>query len=224
MALHKTLHEKSPRFAIILYNKANFWGKFMNAELILSMCLGVGLAASSGFRVFVPLFGMSLASYFGILPLGENWLWLGSTTALVILAVASIAESLSYLVPFVDNLLDTIAVPLAGMAGTIAMAGSLTDLNPAMTWALAIVAGGGVATTVKATTAGARAVSTATTAGVANPVIGLAETGTAVGLSALAIFAPVVAGIVAVIGIVVFIWLVMKLKKKSQEEKVASLH
>ncbi|STZ00499.1 Uncharacterised protein [Moraxella lacunata] len=186
----------------------------MTTEMILSICLGIGLAASSGFRVFVPLFGMSLASYFGILPLGESWLWLGSTTALVILAVASIVESVSYLVPFVDNLLDTIAVPLAGMAGTIAMAGSLTDMSPAMTWALAIVAGGGAAATIKTTTAGARAVSTATTAGVANPVIGLAETGTAIGLSALAIFAPVLAGVVTVVGIVVFIWLVVKLKNR----------
>lgn len=189
----------------------------MTTEMILSICLGIGLAASSGFRVFVPLFGMSLVSYFGILPLNENWLWLGSTTALIILAVASIMESLSYLVPLVDNLLDTIAVPLAGVAGTIVMAGSLTDMSPAMTWALAIVAGGGAAATIKTTAAGARAVSTATTAGVANPVIGLAETAVAVGLSALAIFAPVLAGVVAVIGVVVFIWVVMRLKRTKHE-------
>ena len=94
-------------------------------EIILGICLGIGLAASTGFRVFVPLFAMSLAAYFGILPLGENWLWLGSMTALVILGVASVVESLSYLVPVVDNLLDTIAVPLAGVAGTIVMASSL---------------------------------------------------------------------------------------------------
>lgn len=187
----------------------------MTIEMMMSICLGVGLAASSGFRVFVPLFGMSLASYFGILPLGENWQWLGSTTALVILAVASIAESLSYLIPFVDNLLDTIAVPLAGVAGTVVMAGSLTDMSPAMTWALAIVAGGGTATIIKGASAGTRAVSTAATAGVANPVIGLAETGTAVGLSALAIFAPIMVAIAAVIGVVIFIWVMTKLKRRT---------
>lgn len=186
----------------------------MTIDIILGICLGIGLAASTGFRVFVPLFAMSLAAHFGILPLGENWLWLGSMTALVILGVASLVESLSYLVPVVDNLLDTIAVPLAGVAGTIVMASSLTDLSPAITWALAIVAGGGAATAVKTTTAATRAVSTATTAGTANPVIGLAETGTAIGLSALAIFAPVVAAIVAVVGLVVFIWLMIKLKNK----------
>lgn len=192
----------------------------MTTEILLGICLGVGLAASSGFRVFVPLFAMSLASHFGVLPLADNWLWLGSTTALVILAVASIAESLSYLVPFVDNLLDSIAVPLAGVAGTVAMAASLTDLSPAITWALAIVAGGGAATVIKTTNATGRAVSTATTAGVANPIIALAETGTAVGLSALAIFAPVFAVFVAVVGFVGFIWFVVKLKRKANNPNV----
>lgn len=189
-------------------------GDEMTFDVILGICLGVGLAASTGFRVFVPLFAMSLAAYFGILPLGENWQWLGSMTALVILGVASVVESVSYLVPVVDNLLDTIAVPLAGVAGTIVMASSLTDLSPAVTWALAIVAGGGAATAVKTTSAATRAVSTATTAGTANPVIGLAETGTAIGLSALSIFAPVVAAIVAVLGLVLFIWLMMRLKNR----------
>lgn len=189
-------------------------GDEMTFDVILGICLGVGLAASTGFRVFVPLFAMSLAAYFGVLPLGENWQWLGSMTALVILGVASVVESVSYLVPVVDNLLDTIAVPLAGVAGTIVMASSLTDLSPAVTWALAIVAGGGAATAVKTTSAATRAVSTATTAGTANPVIGLAETGTAIGLSALSIFAPVVAAIVAVLGLVLFIWLMMRLKNR----------
>ncbi len=45
----------------------------MNFELMLSICLGVRLAASSGFRVFVPLFVMSIAAYFNVLSLSENW-------------------------------------------------------------------------------------------------------------------------------------------------------
>ncbi len=185
----------------------------MPIEIILSICLGVALAASSGFRVFVPLFGLSLAGYFGILPLTDNWLWLGSTTALVILGVASVVESLGYLIPFVDNLLDTIAIPLAGIAGTLVMAASLTDLSPAMTWALAIVAGGGAAAGIKTATASTRAVSSVATAGVANPAIGLAETGAAVGLSALAIFAPIVAVAVGALIIIGLIWLLMKRRR-----------
>ncbi len=188
----------------------------MTTEMILSICLGVGLAASSGFRVFVPLFALSIASYFGIIPLNDSWAWVGSTPALVILGVASIAESLSYLVPLVDNLLDTIAVHLAGVAGTLVMAGSTADLSPEMMWALAIVAGGGAGMAVKSVNATGRAVSTATTAGVANPIVGIAETGTAIGLSILAIFAPVLAVVAVVIGLVGLIWFVMKLKKRAK--------
>lgn len=185
-------------------------------EMLMSICLGVGLAASSGFRVFVPLFGLSLASYFGIIPLTEEWSWVGSLSALIILGVASLVESLGYLVPVVDNALDTIAVPLAGVAGTLVMASTLTDFSPAMTWALAIVAGGGAAAAIKTTSAATRAVSTATTAGVANPVFGAAETTAAVGLSALAIFAPVFGVVAMALGVVFLIWLLMKFKKRHQ--------
>lgn len=186
----------------------------MTTQMILSILLGIGLAASSGFRVFVPLFALSCAAYFGVTPLKDSWQWVGSTPALVILAVASIVESISYLVPLVDNLLDTIAVPLAGIAGTLIMASTLTDMDPALTWALAIVAGGGAAATIKGTAATARTASTLSTGGLANPVLSVAETGTALGLSALAIFAPLVAVLVALVGLVVMIWFINRLRHR----------
>lgn len=188
----------------------------MSIELLMSVFLGVGLAASAGFRVFVPLFALSCASYFGIIPLNETWQWVGSVPALVILGVASIIESISYLVPYVDHLLDTVAIPLAGIAGTLLMASTLADMNPAMTWALAIVAGGGAAATVAGTTATTRIASTATTGGLANPVVALTETTTAIGLSMLSIFVPTLAMIVAIIGIIGIIWFATKFKSRLQ--------
>ncbi len=186
----------------------------MSLEIIMSIALGVGLAASSGFRVFVPLFALSLASYFHVIPLTDSWAWVGSMPALVILGVGSITESVSYLIPYVAHLLDTIAVPLAGVAGTLVMASTLTDLSPAMTWALAIVAGGGVAGTIAGATATTRVASTATTGGLANPVVAATETGTAVGLSALSIFAPLLALFGAVLGLLGAIWLAFKVKAR----------
>lgn len=185
-------------------------------EMLLSICLGVGLAASAGFRVFIPLFILSLASFFGFIPLSESWLWVASTPALIILGVASVVESISYLVPFVDNALDSLAIPLAGIAGTLVMASTLTDLSPALTWALAIVAGGGAATTIQGATTATRAVSSATTAGVANPVVSVAETGTAIGLSVLSIFAPILAIIAAGLLIIGIVWFAVKAKRKSK--------
>ena len=82
-------------------------------ETILGICLGIGLAASVGFRVFLPLLAVSLAGYFHIIPLHGDWQWVGSTTAIIVLSVATLIEVLTYYIPWFDNLLDTITIPLA---------------------------------------------------------------------------------------------------------------
>ncbi|OSI13779.1 hypothetical protein BWD09_12485 [Neisseria dentiae] len=179
----------------------------MNFETLISIALGIGLAASSGFRVFLPLFALSVSAYFGMWPLNESWQWLGSTNALIILGIATITESLAYLVPFIDNLLDTLAVPLAGLAGTAVVASTAADLSPAVTWALAIIAGGGAAAAIKGVNATTRAASTAATGGTANPVFSVLETGTAVVMTLLSLFLPVLAVFVVVF---VAVWLYRK--------------
>lgn len=182
----------------------------MNFDTVISIALGIGLAAASGFRVFLPLFALSVSAYFGVWPLNENWQWLGSTQALVILGVAAVAEALGYLVPFVDNLLDTLAVPLAGLAGTAVVASTAADLSPAVTWTLAVIAGGGAAAAVKSTNAATRAASSVATAGMANPVFSVFETGMAVVMSLLSLFVPVLA-VFAVLFVAV--WLYRKYAK-----------
>ena len=162
----------------------------MTFTTLLSIALGIGLVASTGFRIFLPLFGLSLAAYFGLWPVNENFQWLASTPALVILGVATVVEVAAYLIPVVDNLLDTLAVPLAGLAGTAVMASTMADLSPATTWALAIIAGGGAAAAIKGTTATTRVASTATTGGLANPVFSLLETGAAVFMTVLSLLIP----------------------------------
>ncbi len=198
----------------IIMIKIDSLEKVKMIETIVSIGLGVGLAASAGFRVFVPLFIASVAVYFGIIPVNENFTWVASTPALVTLGVASVVESIAYLVPLVDNLLDTIAVPLAGVAGTLVMAATMSDMSPEMTWALAIIAGGGAAATISGTTAAGRTVSSGTTAGMANPVISVGETGTAIGLSTMAVFAPALAFAASVLLIMLLVWLVIKIKKR----------
>lgn len=132
-------------------------------ETIISICLGIGLAASAGFRVFVPLFVLSLATHYGYVPVGESFTWIGSQAAMICLGIATVVEIFAYYIPFVDNLLDSIAIPLASIAGTIVMASTLVDLDPMLTWGLAIIAGGGTAAALNTATAKTRLASTATT-------------------------------------------------------------
>lgn len=173
------------------------------SETVISILLGIGLAASSGFRVFVPLFVLSLATHFGYVPVGESFTWIGSTTAIICLGVATFAEILGYYIPFVDNLLDTISLPLAGIAGTIAMASTMLHLDPMITWTLAIIAGGGTAAAISTTTAATRAASSVKTAGLGNSLVSTAETATASFLSVIAIFFPIIAFIFVVFVIII---------------------
>lgn len=162
-------------------------------ETLISLFLGIGLAASAGFRIFVPLFVLSLASNLNWLSVNETWSWIGETPALISLGIAMIFEILAYYVPFIDNILDTIAIPLATIAGTVVMASTLVDLSPLFTWGLAIIAGGGTATAINSVTAATRLTSTTTTGGIGNPIVSTLETGTATVMSFASIFIPIIA-------------------------------
>jgi Domain of unknown function (DUF4126) len=185
----------------------------ITTETILSIFLGIGLASASGFRVFLPLFALSLASYFNIWELNENWLWIGSIPALITLGIATVSEIFGYYIPFIDNLLDTIATPLAAIAGTVVMASTLVDISPMMTWTLALIAGGGTASAMQGMTTVTRLASSVKTAGIGNPVVSTAETGTAIGMSALSIFLPVIAIVVVVILFLLIYWVYRRFKK-----------
>lgn len=184
-------------------------------ETIISICLGIGLAASVGFRVFLPLFALSLASYFNVWELNESWQWIGSLTALITLGVATFVEIIAYYIPFVDNLLDSIAIPLATIAGTAVMVSTVADLSPVVTWALAIIAGGGTAAAIKSTSGATRVASSVSTAGFGNPLVTTVETGTSIIMSVVSIFLP----IVALVLVVVVFYIIFKFYKKIRPSK-----
>lgn len=182
-------------------------------ETIASLFLGLGLAASVGFRVFLPLLALSLASHYNVIPVGESWQWVSTTPAIIVFGFASILEILAFYIPFVDNLLDSIAVPTAAVAGTAVMASTAMDIDPLWKWALAIIAGGGTAGIIKGSNATTRLASTSTTGGLANPAVATTETVAAAGLSALSIYLLPIAIVIVLLILVSVFYLGTKLKK-----------
>jgi Domain of unknown function (DUF4126) len=176
-------------------------------ESVLAVIVGVGLAASCGFRVFVPLAVVSAAANTGYLEVAQGFDWLGTPTALVAFAVAALAEIAAYYVPWLDHLLDTVASPLAVVAGVVLFAASVTGLDPFLQWALAIIAGGGSAAIVQGGTIITRAASTTTTGGLANFAVSTFETLAGFSFSIMSIVVPVVAFVLllALIGGMVYI-------------------
>jgi Domain of unknown function (DUF4126) len=163
-------------------------------EWIVPVALGLGLAAATGFRVFMPLLFAGLAAKTGYLPvMTDGFSWLTSAPALAMLAVASFAEVAAYYLPGIDNLLDALSAPAAVIAGIGVSAAAMAGFDPMVKWTLAIIAGGGAAGLTAGATTLARGKSTLLTAGLGNNVIATGEILAAVVTSLLAIFAPVLA-------------------------------
>src|SRR6185369_14996243 len=123
--------------------------------------------------------------------------------ALIAFAVATVVEICAYYLPFVDNLLDSIAGPTAALAGIFVAGLAMSDVEPFWRWALAIIAGGGVAASTQLATTKLRALSSATTAGVGNPVLATVEAMLSSILSVLSVLWPIVAFIMVAMVLVV---------------------
>jgi hypothetical protein len=176
----------------------------------ISVALGIGLAAATGFRVFLPLLIAGIAAHTGHLPLNDGFAWLAGTPALITLGTAALLETLAYYIPGVDHVLDVVASPATVAAGAVASAAVMTNVPPAVMWPVAIIAGGGIAGLTKGSTALLRAKSGLMTGGLANPVVSTMETVGATGLSIFAIVVPLVC-LVAVIALLA--WAVRKAGK-----------
>jgi len=170
----------------------------MNFEILLTILMGIGLSAASGFRIFIPLLVVSIASFTGNLALADSFSWIGTLPALITFSIATVFEIAGYYIPWVDNILDTITSPMAVVAGAVLMASVVTDISPLFKWTLAIIAGGGIAGTIQALTGVTRVTSSLTTGGLGNPAVSTVESGSSITLSVIAIFIPVIAAIVVI--------------------------
>jgi len=165
----------------------------VNFETFFAAGLGMGLAAAVGFRIFIPFLMVGLASHYGFIALAGDFQWIGSHLALVVFGVAAFMEISAYFIPYLDNILDMVSGPTAVLAGTVLMASTLVDFAPWVRWTVAIIAGGGTAGILHAGTSALRMGSTATSGGIANPVLSGIEAGTSTVLVVLAVTVPLLA-------------------------------
>jgi len=183
----------------------------MEKEIFTAATIGLGLSASCGFRVFVPMLVASIAAKTGIFPLTEGFQWLGSWRAIICFGTATAIEIFAYYVPFIDNLLDTITTPLAIGGGTLLMTSVLPVDNDFLKWAAGFISGGGAASIVQSGSVLTRLASTKLTAGAGNAVVATGEHAAAVGTSVLSLFIPL---FIASLLILLMVYIILKFGKK----------
>lgn len=168
-------------------------------ETAASVLIGIGLSATCGFRIFVPLLVMSITGQLDLLHLSPAFAWIQSTPALIAFGVATAIEILAYLIPVVDNALNAVSIPLTVVAGTVITAAVILDLNPFLTWTLAVIAGGGASLAGSAASNVLHGGSTAATGGAGNPILSAVESVVSVVMSVLSILVPLMAVLLLVI-------------------------
>lgn len=178
-------------------------------QVIMGLCLGLGLSAACGFRIFVPMLFLAIGSRAGHIPLAPGFEWIGSVPAIIAFATATGLEIGAYYVPWIDNLLDSVATPAAVVAGSVVTASCLGgDMSPVLRWGLAIIAGGGTAGVVQGATVATRLLSAGVTGGLGNPVVSTAEAGASFFLALIAVLVPIAAAVVVVM---LMVWVIRTL-------------
>jgi len=160
------------------------------ALVVSQLAMGFSLAASAGLRAFLPLFVVGVAGRLDWIPLTSRFEWLADNPALIVFGIAVVAELLADKIPLFDNFLDLFQTFTKPVAGVIVSAAVFSELSPLQTAVLAIVLGGGVATSVHLAKTKVRWLSTAATAGLGNPIISSAEEVGAWGVAWAALFLP----------------------------------
>ncbi len=166
--------------------------------MITGLMLGLGLSASSGFRIFIPLLVSNLAAKFGWVSISPDFAWMASDHATIILLVATVVEIAAYYIPFIDNLLDSLALPASVIAGTLLTSQFLSITDPILQWGLALIAGGGVAGSVQAGTSLLRLGSSKFTVGTGNSIVSTGENIISSILSIFSIILPVLTGLMVI--------------------------
>jgi len=184
-------------------------------DLLLGVFTAFGLSASAGLNAYIPLLVVGvIAHYTDWITLSNPWDLLANPWVLIVLGILVIIEMLADKVPAVNHINDIIQTFVRPAAGAVAFAASakvITDINPV----LALICGLLVAGSVHAVKAVAvRPVVTATTGGVGNIPVSIAEDILSTATSILAIVIPIMVVFILILTIVLFYWWKQRRREK----------
>ncbi len=186
-------------------------------ELLTGIFTAFGLSASAGLNAYIPLLMVALLGrYTNLIHLAAPWDTLTNPWIILLLCVLVIIEMLADKVPAVNHLNDAIQTFIRPVAGAITFAASanvISNVHPV----LALAAGVLVAGTVHVAKAGVlRPAVTATTGGVGNVPVSIAEDIVATVTSFLAIVVPVLIGILLlVLAAFIIAWLARRASRNA---------
>jgi hypothetical protein len=169
---------------------------------MFELLTGLGLAMPAGLNAYIPLLAVAIADrYTGLIELNAPYDALSSPVVMIVLAVLLTIEVLADKIPVVDHVNDLIQSAIRPAAGAVLLMAStdaVQSINPVLAMILGLIIAGSVHTAKTSF----RPLVTATTGGLGNPVVSTVEDGTAIGLTVVALIAPIVIGFVLALMVV----------------------
>jgi len=176
-------------------------------DLASGLLTAFGLAASAGLNAYIPLLIVALLGRFTTwFTLNSPWDALTSwwvIGALVLLTVIEFFADKAPAINHVNDVIQTFVRPAAGAILFAASAGAVSNIHPIVAMIAGLLVAGGVHT-VKA--AAVRPAVTATTGGLGNIPVSVAEDLAAVFISIAAIVVPVVIAAIVIVITSLFVW------------------
>lgn len=160
--------------------------------------LAYALTTSAGLRALIPLAALSIAVNVGYVHPPQPYGWLGSMPVTIVLLAVAIAELFADKIPLLDHALHFVQIATKPAAAAILVAGVAHPQNHDVLIGLMIL-GALNALGVHAITSSIRVGSTATTGGLANPLLSTIEDVAAVGTTLLSFVAPFAAAVLALV-------------------------
>jgi hypothetical protein len=182
---------------------------------VLNLLQGFGFSAASGLNAYIPLLVVGLlARVTNLIHLHEPYDVLTHPVVLIVLAVLAALDFIGDKIPVVDHVLHLVGLvvhPVAGIVLFLAANSDTGTVNPLLAAVSGLVLAGGL----HAARATARPVATATTAGVANPLVSFAEDVVTLVLSVLAVVVPVVAALLVLLLVVALVRFVRRRRRRT---------
>jgi hypothetical protein len=179
----------------------------LGMDALFGIMTAFGLSASAGLNAYIPLLVVGVIGHY------SNWITLNppydtlaNPWVLIVLGVLLIIEMLADKIPAVNHVNDIIQTGIRPAAGAIIFAASahaITNVNPVIAIICGLLVSGSVHV-VKS--AAVRPAVTATTGGVANVPVSIAEDIVATGVSIISIVVPALAAAFLLLFIVMVIW------------------
>ncbi len=183
---------------------------------MLAALTGMGLSAAAGLNAYIPFLVVALVARFtDVITLPAGYGWIESGWAIGIGAVLLLAEVVLDKVPAVDTVNDTIQTFIRpSMGGLIFAATTAASEIDRSTWMadhpwVSVVLGVVISGLVHTGKMAARPVVNGATVGLGGPVVSTVEDGASIGLSVVALLAPVfvVVALALLAWLLVWMWL-----------------